>query len=105
MKEKDRESQTSFLKTLEVYLLNNCKLKPAAEQLFIHQNTLNYRMKQIFDMTSIDLSHFSQRCELFIELMLMKKINNDDGIRRCTGSPADFHVTCENGIQRMHFVV
>lgn len=73
MKEKDRESQTSFLKTLEVYLLNNCKLKPAAEQLFIHQNTLNYRMKQIFDMTSIDLSHFSQRCELFIELMLMKK--------------------------------
>ncbi|ABV60999.1 MULTISPECIES: PucR family transcriptional regulator [Bacillus] len=73
LKEKDRDSQTSFLKTLEVYLLNNCKLKPAAEQLFIHQNTLNYRMKQIFEMTSIDLSHFSQRCELFIELMLMKK--------------------------------
>ena len=71
-------------KTLEVYLLNNCKLKPAAEQLFIHQNTLNYRMKQIFEMTSIDLSHFSQRCELFIELMLMKKINRR-GLRRCKG--------------------
>ncbi|MGE6631977.1 PucR family transcriptional regulator [Bacillus sp. NPDC077027] len=73
LREKDRDSQTSFLKTLEVYLMNNCKLKPSAEQLFIHQNTLNYRMKQILDMTSINLNDFSQRCQLFIELMLMKK--------------------------------
>ncbi|MDA1477904.1 PucR family transcriptional regulator [Bacillus changyiensis] len=73
LKEKDKESHTEFLRTLEIYLANNCKVKPSAEKLFIHQNTLNYRIKQILDMTSIDLNHFNTRCQLFIDLMLMKK--------------------------------
>ncbi|NPC91471.1 PucR family transcriptional regulator [Bacillus sp. WMMC1349] len=73
LKEKDKESQTEFLRTLEIYLANNCKIKPSAEKLFIHQNTLNYRIKQILDMTSIDLNNFNTRCQLFIDLMLMKK--------------------------------
>ncbi|MCY7886749.1 proline utilization transcriptional regulator PutR [Bacillus spizizenii] len=73
LKAKDQESGTELLKTLEIYLLNNCKTKPAAEQLFIHQNTLNYRIKQITEMTSIDLSDFRTRCQLYLDLMLMKK--------------------------------
>ncbi|APH67247.1 proline utilization transcriptional regulator PutR [Bacillus sp. LR_5] len=73
LKAKDQESSTELLKTLEIYLLNNCKTKPAAEQLFIHQNTLNYRIKQINEMTSIDLSDFRTRCQLYLDLMLMKK--------------------------------
>nr|WGD86906.1 proline utilization transcriptional regulator PutR [Bacillus subtilis] len=73
LKAKDEESSTELLKTLEIYLLNNCKTKPAAEQLFIHQNTLNYRIKQITEMTSIDLSDFRTRCQLYLDLMLMKK--------------------------------
>lgn len=73
LKAKDEESGTELLKTLEIYLLNNCKTKPAAEQLFIHQNTLNYRIKQITEMTSIDLSDFRTRCQLYLDLMLMKK--------------------------------
>lgn len=73
LKVKDEESSTELLKTLEIYLLNNCKTKPAAEQLFIHQNTLNYRIKQITEMTSIDLSDLRTRCQLYLDLMLMKK--------------------------------
>lgn len=73
LKAKDQESSTELLKTLEIYLLNNCKTKPAAEQLFIHQNILNYRIKQITEMTSIDLSDFRTRCQLYLDLMLMKK--------------------------------
>lgn len=72
LKMKDQESQTELLKTLEYYLINNCKLKPTAEQMFIHPNTLNYRMKQITDLTTIDFSDFNQKCQLFIDLMLMK---------------------------------
>lgn len=70
--EKDRENQTELLKTLEVYLLNNCKAKPTAEQLFIHPNTLNYRLKQIFEYTSLDLTDFNQNCQLFIDILLLK---------------------------------
>ncbi|QGQ45081.1 PucR family transcriptional regulator [Metabacillus sediminilitoris] len=72
LKAKDQESQTELLKTLEYYLMNNCKLKPTAEQMFIHPNTLNYRIKQITDLTSIDFSDFNQKCQLFLDLMLLK---------------------------------
>ncbi|WP_226668019.1 PucR family transcriptional regulator [Metabacillus litoralis] len=71
---KDRESQTELVKTLEYYLVNNCKLKPTAEQMFIHLNTLNYRMKQITELTSIDFSDFNQKCQLYLDLMLTKKL-------------------------------
>ncbi|WP_273123774.1 PucR family transcriptional regulator [Metabacillus sp. HB246100] len=70
---KDRESQTELVKTLEYYLVNNCKSKPTAEQMFIHPNTLNYRLKQISDLTSIDFSDFNQKCQLYLDLILNKK--------------------------------
>lgn len=68
---KDFESQTNLLKTLEVYLVNNCRLKPTAEQLFIHINTLKYRVKQIVDLTAIDFDDFNTRCQLYIDLQLI----------------------------------
>lgn len=70
---KDHESQTELVKTLEYYLVNNCKLKPTAEQMYIHPNTLNYRMKQIAELTTIDFSDFNQKCQLYLDLMLNKK--------------------------------
>ncbi|EKN66835.1 helix-turn-helix domain-containing protein [Schinkia azotoformans] len=76
LKQKDNENQTELLKTLEVYLKNNCKSKPTAEQLFIHPNTLNYRLKQIGEYTNIDFSDFNLNCQLFIDLLLMKSEGN-----------------------------
>lgn len=73
LKEKDRDGKKEFLKTLEVYLLNDCKVKPASEQLFIHPNTLNYRMKKILEYTSLDLKDFTSKCQWLLDLMLMKK--------------------------------
>ncbi len=70
---KDKESQTELVKTLEYYLVNNCKLKPTAEQMFIHPNTLNYRMKQITELTTIDFSDFNQKCQLYLDLMVNKR--------------------------------
>ena len=76
LKQKDNENQTELLKTLEVYLRNNCKSKPTAEALFIHPNTLNYRLKQIGEYTNIDFSDFNLNCQLFIDLLLMKSETN-----------------------------
>ncbi|MDV6378714.1 helix-turn-helix domain-containing protein [Sporosarcina sp. GW1-11] len=72
LQRKDRESQTELLRTLEVYLTTNCRIKAAAEQLFIHTNTLKYRLKQITEMTSINFGDFSANCQLFIDLQLLK---------------------------------
>lgn len=72
LKQKDRESQSNLLKTLEVYLEYNCKLKPTAEHLFIHTNTLKYRINQITELTAIDFRNFNLKCQLYIDLQLLK---------------------------------
>jgi DNA-binding PucR family transcriptional regulator len=73
LQKKDQESQTKLLQTLEIYLLNNCRIKPTAEQLFIHTNTLKYRINQIADLTSIDFDDFHTRIQLYIDLQLIKQ--------------------------------
>ncbi|USK34569.1 helix-turn-helix domain-containing protein [Bacillus sp. F19] len=73
LQKKDQESQTKLLQTLEIYLLNNCRIKPTAEQLFIHTNTLKYRINQISDLTSIDFDDFHARIQLYIDLQLIKQ--------------------------------
>ncbi|MFK2827273.1 helix-turn-helix domain-containing protein [Bacillus sp. B190/17] len=73
LERKDQESQSNLLQTLEAYLLNNCRIKPTAEQLFIHTNTLKYRLKQISELTSIDFDDFNMKCQLFIDLQLIKR--------------------------------
>ncbi|WNS76621.1 helix-turn-helix domain-containing protein [Bacillus sp. DTU_2020_1000418_1_SI_GHA_SEK_038] len=73
LQRKDQESQTDLVNTLEVYLYNNCRLKQTSDQLFIHINTLKYRIKQITDLTGLDLDDFNLKCQLYIDLQLMKK--------------------------------
>ncbi|TLS36847.1 PucR family transcriptional regulator [Pseudalkalibacillus caeni] len=71
---KDEESQTEFLKTLELYIANNGKAKKTAEQLYIHPNTLNYRLKQIVEITNIDFEDFNMKSHLYAELLLINHI-------------------------------
>ncbi|MED3690344.1 helix-turn-helix domain-containing protein [Peribacillus butanolivorans] len=73
LQKKDQESQTKLLQTMEIFLLNNCRIKPTAEQLYIHTNTLKYRMNQITDLTSIDFDDFHSRIQLYVDLQLLKQ--------------------------------
>ncbi|MFI8495212.1 PucR family transcriptional regulator [Peribacillus butanolivorans] len=73
LQKKDQESQTKLLQTMEIFLLNNCRIKPTAEQLYIHTNTLKYRMNQIADLTSIDFDDFHSRIQLYVDLQLLKQ--------------------------------
>ncbi|CAH0257326.1 Proline-responsive transcriptional activator PutR [Peribacillus sp. Bi96] len=73
LQKKDQESQTKLLQTLEIYLLNNCRIKPTAEQLYVHTNTLKYRLNQIADLTSIDFDDLHSRIQLYIDLQLIKQ--------------------------------
>jgi DNA-binding PucR family transcriptional regulator len=68
---KDKENQSELVKTLKAYLNHNGKLKQTAEALFIHPNTLNYRMKQISDLISIDFNNFNLMCQLYMDLILI----------------------------------
>ncbi len=56
--------------TLEVYLKHNGQIKRAAEELFVHQNTLKYRIEKITDMTGFDLADSEVRLSLSLALRL-----------------------------------
>lgn len=47
----DRQHESDLLRTLEAYLDRNRQLKPTAQALFIHYNTLRYRLKKIENLT------------------------------------------------------
>ena len=70
----DKEKQTDLLRTLEVYLANNGKGKQTASELFIHPNTLNYRIKQIQELTNIDFNDFNVKTYLYTELLLLNNV-------------------------------
>lgn len=71
----DTEKQTDLLRTLEVYFANNGKGKQTAQELFIHPNTLNYRIKQIQELTNIEFSDFNMKAYLYTELLLLNNVD------------------------------
>jgi PucR family transcriptional regulator, proline-responsive transcriptional activator len=73
LRQKDADAHSDLVRTVEVFLLNNCRIKPTAEELFIHTNTLKYRLRQIDELTSINFDDFHTRCQLYIDLQLMKR--------------------------------
>lgn len=50
----DAQNNSQFLDTLEIYLRNNGNLTATAEALFIHKNTLKYRLNRIKKILGID---------------------------------------------------
>ncbi|SHJ28393.1 PucR family transcriptional regulator [Hespellia stercorisuis] len=55
LKEYDAENHTALYQTLQTYLKCNCSLKDTAASLFIHRNSLSYRMNRILELCQIDL--------------------------------------------------
>lgn len=62
----DAEQNTDLVKTLETFLLNRCDLKLAADAIFLHPNTLRYRLKRIEEILEVDLNDFDTKLDLNI---------------------------------------
>ena len=45
---------TPLLETLDAYLDHGAALEPAARSLFIHPNTLRYRLRRVAELTGTD---------------------------------------------------
>lgn len=68
---KDLESKSELTKTLRVYLENDSKVGLTADNLFIHTNTLNYRIKQMQEVSELNLTSFNEKTNLYLELQLL----------------------------------
>ena len=60
----DHQHGGELLTTLEVFLAENGNLSKATERLFVHRNTLKYRLEKIEQLTEHSLDDFFHRCTL-----------------------------------------
>lgn len=77
LRKHDQENNAELLHTLHTYLVNHCKIKETAATLHIHPNTLNYRIKKISELTSINFEDINQRVMLYIDLLLLNYSQHD----------------------------
>lgn len=60
-----------LIKTINVYFQNNLNVSETARNLYIHRNTLAYRLEKIQKITSLDLTRFDDAAFLRFILTLM----------------------------------
>lgn len=66
----DEENQTDLLFTLRTYLENDCNAQKCGRLLFLHRNSLVYRIRRIQDISGCNLSDPVERSYLRISFLL-----------------------------------
>lgn len=66
----DKLNQSDCVKTLRSYLNHSGSVKDTSIELFVHRNTINYKLKKIEAILDVDLSDFIIRQKLNIGLMV-----------------------------------
>jgi len=72
LREYDKKNSTNLLKTLESYIDNQRNIGKTAEKLYIHRNTLKYRVKRIEEILECNLDEE----EVIFNIKLAIKIGN-----------------------------
>lgn len=80
----DQERQTALFLTLSRYLEYDCDLQKTAEALFVHPNTLKYRLARIRELTGRDLRNPKHLVELTLAVTAVHSVGiavDDDANR------------------------
>lgn len=67
---KAMDSNGLLRRTLGAWFRNNVQPGATAKALFIHRNTLEYRLNRISELTGLDLGNFDDRLLLYVALQL-----------------------------------
>ena len=70
--EYDKLNQTNYCEVLQCYLEHSGSAKEAAEAMFVHRNTINYKINKIEEMLNCDLSELDTRLLYSIAFMLKR---------------------------------
>lgn len=68
----DEDSKGTLRKSLEHYFGENCDLHRAAAALFIHPNTLRYRLTRIEQITGLNINVLEEKLLLYLALTLAR---------------------------------
>jgi len=72
----DRDNGANLYHTLETYLVCSCSVKKTAEALFIHRNSLDYRLERIRALTGLDL----EDSNVLFQLAMSYRIDHFTGL-------------------------
>lgn len=73
--EKTKKSkEVSSIEILDTYLNENCNLTLAAEKLYLHRNTLTYRIKKIEQLLNCNLHNFEDCLRIKMALYISKTL-------------------------------
>ncbi|ABN73248.1 CdaR family transcriptional regulator [Actinobacillus pleuropneumoniae] len=67
-----QDGKATLFKSLQQYFLSNCDLAHASEKLFIHPNTLRYRLEKIEQITSLSFNKIEDKFILYLGASLLK---------------------------------
>lgn len=70
--EYDQSKGTNYAETLRIYLENSCNTQKTTQQLFLHRNSLSYRINRIEEILSMDLESANNRLILQLAFRLLK---------------------------------
>lgn len=73
----DQENASEFLPTLDVYLQENCNITNTTGRLFVHRNTVKYRIRRIQELLGKDLHDVNVQFNLRLALKIRKFLDQD----------------------------
>ena len=68
--EYDKNNDTDLTIVLRSYLNHNGSVKETADELYVHRNTINYKLTRISEILHMDLSKLDIRLQLSVGFML-----------------------------------
>ncbi|HEX6513542.1 MAG TPA: helix-turn-helix domain-containing protein [Chloroflexota bacterium] len=75
--EYDRQHGTTLVRTLGYYLESGRNLEGSARAMFIHVNTLKYRLKRIQEIARLDLNNAEQRFNIHLAVKILQAIGHE----------------------------
>lgn len=71
----EKENKDELLETLTIFLNNGCNFKDTADKMYMHPNSIRYRIEVIEEMYGIDLNTSKDRMNITIALKLLPFLN------------------------------
>lgn len=74
--EYDRTKNSELLRTLESYFRNMGNLRQVSKEMYTHYNTITYRLKNITELTNLNINDYEDRFRLMLALSLYKDLGD-----------------------------
>ena len=74
---------TETISTINKFFENNLNISETSRQLYVHRNTLVYRLDKILKTTGLDLRKFDDAIIFKVSMLVKKYLDNKEGISKC----------------------